>query len=203
MKIFQKSSFCFIFTIVFSTAYAHILYAKSTGPEAYRTGAPVDFGTCKIQGCHNSFPLNSGDAKFSISTIPAFYTPGKTIKVIVSFQNGIGKRHGFEITALNADLKPKRVGKFISIDSYTQVIPPGDDRGLELKDKGKYLEHTLAGAQKRTPIWKFKWKAPLKATGPITFYAAGNDANGNGKPSGDHIYTTQLPINATSTASVQ
>ena len=180
---------------------ANKLYAFSEGPDAYRTGAPVDIGTCKERGCHNSFLLNSGNAKFSISTIPAFYTPGKTLQVIVSFQNWTGKMHGFEIMALNADLK--RVGKFTSIDSYTQVIPPGDDRGLKFKDKGKYLEHALPGAKKTTPTWKFKWKAPLTTTGPITFYAAGNDANGNGKSGGDHIYTTQLPINATSTASVQ
>ena len=166
-------------------------FAWSSGPPAYRTGAPNDDGTCRDSGCHSSFILNSGDAKFSI-TGPSFYVPGETIKLKISFKDDIGSLHGFEMTAL--DSNNNRVGKF-------KVIPPNDFRGLDEEDENKYIEHTVAGNQRKK--WKVKWKAPSDASGVVTFYAAGNDANGNGSQSGDHIYTTTLEINATSTASMK
>jgi Reeler domain-containing protein len=204
VSIFNKFAVCFVFSFIIYTNTAH---AWSTGPKAYRTGAPVDNEkTCKARSCHNSFPLNSGNAKFSITTNLPVYTPGKTIKVRVSFQNWTGKLHGFEMTAVDAN--GSRVGTFKKVsrkDNTTQVIPPNavdpNKRGLKTEDEGKYIEHTLAGNKKTS--WTVKWQAPSTATGLITFYAAGNDANGNGVSSGDHIYTTQLQINATSTATIQ
>lgn len=163
---------------------ANTLFATSTGPLAYRTGAPNDNGTCNDTGCHNSFNLNSGSAKFSITT-PAVYTPGKTIKIEVSFSGSSGKKHGFEMTALDAN--GNRVGTFKKIGNTTQVIPPNDYRGLEQADKGKYIEHTFKGIKKRR--WKVKWKAPGDAADPITFYAAGCEANGDGAATDDYIYT--------------
>ena len=38
--------------------------------------------------------------------------------------------------------------------------------------------------------WTFDWMAPAVGTGDVTFYGAFNAANGNGKTSGDVIYTT-------------
>lgn len=207
MRIINKSILYFLVSVFFYISCTAIAYAWSFGPKAYRTGAPVDNGnTCRASRCHNSFPLNSGSAKFLITTNPTVYTPGKTIKVRVSFQNWTGILHGFEMTAV--DTKGNRVGTFRKVsrkNNTTQVIPPNStdpfQRGLAAEDKGKYIEHTLAGNKKTS--WTVKWHAPSTATGLITFYAAGNDANGNGTSSGDHIYTTQLQINATSTATIQ
>ena len=36
------------------------------------------------------------------------------------------------------------------------------------------------------------WTSPSTNEGPVTFYAAGNAANGNGSPSGDQIVTSSL-----------
>ncbi|MBI2470946.1 MAG: hypothetical protein HYV59_06840 [Planctomycetes bacterium] len=190
MKIINKSTLGFVLTIAaLSCLFTKTLLAWSTGPEAYRTGAPGDKGTCNDSGCHNSFSLNSGSAKFSI-TGPASYTPGKTIKLKVSFGGSSGKLHGFEMTAVDAD--NNHVGKFKAIGKITQVIKPNDYRGLKKEDKGTYIEHTLSGNKKKS--WKVKWIAPANATGTVTFYAAGNDANGNGTYTGDYIYTTTLEI---------
>src|ERR1041385_7098079 len=41
-----------------------------------------------------------------------------------------------------------------------------------------------------------RWKAPSQTVGRVTFYAAGNAANGNGDPSGDFIYTTSVSLEA-------
>lgn len=163
-------------------------------PPAYRTGAPNDLGTCNDIGCHNSFVLNSGSAVFSIAG-PDTYVPGKFIKIEISFTESSGVLHGFEMTALDAN--NNRVGKFKKIGKTTRVISPNDEsRGLRKEDKGKYIEHTAAGSKKKN--WRVKWKAPANATGPITFYDAGNEANGDGNPTGDFIYTTTKKIDAAS-----
>src|SRR6185369_13678069 len=38
--------------------------------------------------------------------------------------------------------------------------------------------------------WTFDWTAPSTDVGPVTFYAAGNQANNDGNTSGDFIYKT-------------
>ncbi len=197
MKTIMKSVLCLVLiAAAFGSLPAKTLFAWSSGPPAYRTGAPGDEGDCN--SCHNSYTLDSGSAGFSI-TGPASYSPGETIRLEVSFDSSSGKLHGFEMTALDAD--ENRIGKFKAIGKTTQVIPPKDYRGLEKKDKGKYIEHTARGSKKKS--WKIKWTPPASAAGIITFYAAGNDANGDGKNSGDYIYTTTLEIPAASAASGQ
>ena len=199
MKIINKSTLCFVLMILaLSSLFTKTLFAWSTGPEAYRAGAPGDKGTCNDSGCHNSYSLNSGSAKFSI-TGPASYTQGETIKLKVSFGSSIGKLHGFEMTAIDAD--DNQIGKFKAIGKTTQVIPPNDYRGLKKEDEGTYIEHTFRGNKKKS--WKVQWIAPDNATGTVTFYAAGNDANGEGTNSGDYIYTTTREITASSTTSGQ
>lgn len=163
---------------------ANMLFASTIGPIAYCTGAPNDNGTCNAEGCHNSFNLNSGNAIFSIMA-PDTYIPGKTIKIEVSFLGSGGERHGFEMTALDAN--GNRIGTFKKIGNTTQVISPNDYRGLEQADKGKYIEHTFKGTKKKS--WKIKWKSPGGAADPITFYAAGCEADGDGNSTNDHIYT--------------
>jgi len=199
MKIINKSALGFVLMIVaLSSLFTKTLFAWSTGPEAYRTGAPGDKGTCKADGCHDSFPLDSGNARFSI-TGPTSFTPGETIKLNVSFNSSSGKLRGFEMTAI--DTNDNQIGKFKAIGKTTQVIKPNDHRGLKKEDKGTYIEHTRRGNKKKS--WKVKWIAPANATGTVTFYAAGNDANGEGTNSGDYIYTTTLEIAAESSASGQ
>ena len=193
MRIFKKSVMRFVVSFILYILCTNTLYAWSGGPPAYRTGAPNDIGTCKDVGCHDSFELNSGNAIFSI-TGPDTYIPGKFIKLEISFTESSGTLHGFEMTALDAN--NNRVGKFKKTGKTTQVIRPNDFRGLSAADKGKYIEHTVAG--NKINMWKIKWKAPSNATDPITFYAAGNDANGNGSPDGDFIYTTKKEINSAS-----
>ena len=129
MKIINKSALGFVLMIVaLSSLFTKTLFAWSTGPEAYRTGAPGDNGTCKADGCHDSFPLDSGNARFSI-TGPTSFTPGETIKLKVSFNSSSGKLRGFEMTA--TDTNDNQIGKFKAIGKTTQVIPPMTTGGLK------------------------------------------------------------------------
>lgn len=190
MRIFKKPVFYLVVNAIFCGLLANTVLAWSSGPPAYRTGAPNDSGTCNADGCHNSYSLDSGNATFSISA-PNTYTAGKTVKVKVSFTGSSGKLHGFQMTAVDAD--GKRVGTFKKIGSTNQVIPPNDYRGLKSADKKKYIEHTSKGVKKKS--WKLKWKAPGNAADPITFYAAGIEADGDGTASNDYVYATTLETN--------
>lgn len=152
------------------------IFANSSGPIDKVTGAPGE-NTCNQTSCHDSFQLNSGSAKFTIS-IAKNYTLGETLDVTVSFSNTTTPKHGFEITA--QDAKDNYVGTFTTVDGNTQV-------------SSNWAKHTLAGNNHLD--WNLKWKAPNSALNdPITFYAAGNEANGDSLPTGDHIYTTTAEI---------
>ncbi len=193
MKNNFKTAACCILVLWIMEIKISPVYAWVAGPPAYQTGAPNDNGTCNENGCHDSFPLNSGTAVFSINA-PNTYTPGKAVKIRVSFINSGGRSHGFEMTAV--DNNGNRVGTFKKIGNTTQVIRPNDERGLDEEDEGKYIEQTKRGAKKRR--WKFRWIAPSSATNPITFYATGAEADNDGTAANDYIYTTTEQITASS-----
>ncbi|MCF6149274.1 MAG: hypothetical protein E3K37_11535 [Candidatus Kuenenia sp.] len=191
MKIIKYSLLCLVLKVSLCSMFSNAVFASASGPDAYRAGSPGDVGTCNASGCHATYTTDSGDAEFSISG-PSDYTPGKTIKLKVAFSNFSGEKRGFEMTAVDAD--GNRVGKFKKIGNTTQVIPAGDYRGLDKSDKNKYIEHTFKGTKKKN--WKVKWTAPTDATDPITFYAAGVDADGKGSEADDSVYTATLEMSA-------
>ncbi|TLD42900.1 MAG: hypothetical protein JETT_0800 [Candidatus Jettenia ecosi] len=196
MKPVKKAVLCFVsltFCIIgINRLSENAVYAGAAGPVAYVTGAPGDTGTCSKVDCHNSFAVNTGTAKFKITSPP--YIPGQYVTVKVSFAYPTdvspAKKHGFEMTAVDAS--GKRVGSFQNISLYTQIIPPEDYRGLKLIHKNKYVEQTYTGISKKT--WYVKYKAPSTATGPITFYASGVGADGNQNEKKDYTYKTKRMI---------
>ncbi|BBO16956.1 conserved hypothetical protein [Candidatus Brocadia pituitae] len=111
------------------------------GPPAYRTGAIGDKGTCHADECHNSYSLNSGNAKLSIIA-PPIYSAGKSVKIEVSFSNTQGIAYGFEMTAVDAN--GKRVGKFKKI-THKFTCPTGYCKILfkvtftHYRDRGNYF----------------------------------------------------------------
>ena len=90
------------------------------------------------------------------------------------------------MTALDAD--GARAGTFAADDAANTKV-------TEAKNK-QYIKQTSAGTADGTNdahSWEFKWTAPDTDIGPITFYAAGNAANGDFQAfvPGDYIYTAQ------------
>ena len=60
------------------------------------------------------------------------------------------------------------------------------------------MKHTSAGTFAGTPgptSWQYQWTAPAASVASVTFYAAGNAANGTGNTSGDYIYTQSAIVN--------
>jgi hypothetical protein len=154
------------------------LLAFSSGPPNALTGAPGE-GNCTQ--CHSSFPLNSGDGILNIELAGSSeFTPGETYEMTISLENAGQQRWGFELTDLGE-------GELAVLDSDL----------TQLSDSGPYLKQTGSGTYNGTadgPVsWSFSWTAPNDAPDEITFYAAGNAADGSGT-AGDYIYTTSLTL---------
>ncbi len=133
-------------------------------------------------------PPDAGTGKISI-TAPQTYVPGQTYPVTVTHHErrshstslGLstdGARHGLR----------RESRRTANINGLTQILNnagPGSAR--------QYIEHTAAGTfigQQNSASWTFNWTAPATDVGPVTFYAAGNQANNDGNTSGDYIYRT-------------
>src|SRR3972149_4851523 len=172
-----------LFIIILLILYGNTASGFLSGPIAGRTGAPNDICdslTCNTDPCHTSYRLDTGRAKFSI-TVPTTYEKSKTIDVLITFDNSNTGLHGFEITAM--DTTNTKIGTFTSTDDTTQTE----------SYRNQYAAHTTIGTAESS--WTIQWSAPSEnVSGPITFYAAGNEANGNSLSSGDYIYTDTATI---------
>jgi hypothetical protein len=170
-------------TLVTNNRFVTTSHAFSSGPPAGVTGAP---GESACFACHADETHNG---QFSI-VAPQTYMPGQTYQITVQHGNSDASRRrwGFEMTAL-ANNAP--AGNLQSANSSTQVITggPGGSR--------QYIEHTSVGTfQNQTggASWTFNWTAPASNVGPVTLYAAGNQADNSGNTSGDQIYLTSVTL---------
>ena len=156
--------------------------AFSSGPPAGYTHAP---GELDCSDCHTTPANSSGTLSLSA---PQRYTPGQTYDIIVTHASAdqTRVRWGFQLTALDA--ADEKAGTLSPSDNLTQVV---NNQGPI--PSRQYIEHTSAGTfpgQLGGSSWSFKWTAPNEDVGAVTFYVAGNQANGDGNSSGDNIYFT-------------
>ena len=161
------------------------VHAFSAGPPAGYTGAPQEEPEACAE-CH--VPPDAGTGKISISA-PQTYVPGQTYPITVTHTNAdpTRLRWGFELTVLDT-ASDEKAGELQSTDGLTQVLNNAGPNSAR-----QYIEHTASGTfigQQNNASWSFNWTAPPIDVGPVTFYAAGNQANNDGNTSGDYIYKT-------------
>jgi Carboxypeptidase regulatory-like domain/Reeler domain len=167
--------------IAFTAGTNFVTTTKATipGPPASRTGAP---GESNCTACH---VLDPNTGSFSISP-PATYTPGTTYTITVRHTTSdlTRMRWGFELTALSsANIS---VGTLTATSTRTKVIS-------NTANTRKYMEHTTSGTYGGTTggaVWTFNWTAPATNVGPVTFYAAGIQADDTGDEFFDQMYLT-------------
>lgn len=162
--------------------------AFQNGPDPGFTGAPGE-STCTA--CHGGGPAGG---VLTIEGLPTSYTAGQQITVTVRLNHPGRPRYGFELTAL---------GPGGTSAGTIELIEP---TRTQLKQsffgpQRTYVEHTFTGTApfNAQGLWTFRWTAPATSTGTVTFYAAGNSANGDSTSSGDAILTTNAAITAQST----
>ena len=161
------------------------VHAFSAGPPAGYTGAPQEEPEACAE-CH--VPPDAGTGKISI-TAPQTYVPGQTYSITVTHTNAdpTRLRWGFELTVLD-NASDEKAGELQTADGLTQVLNNAGPNSAR-----QYIEHTAVGTfigQQNGASWTFNWTAPGTDVGPVTFYAAGNQANNDGNTSGDYIYKT-------------
>jgi Reeler domain len=165
------------------------LMARINGPIAGVAGVPGE-GDCT--DCHSG-TVNSGTGKLQIQLVDAStWTPGQQMRVRVTLTDPAARRWGFQITARSASSPTANAGTFALADASITRIETG------LADS-QYVEHNSAGTRLGTrdsSTWEVLWTPPAASFGPVTFYAAGNAANGDNTNSGDNIYTTSLTVSA-------
>jgi glucose/arabinose dehydrogenase len=160
--------------------------AFSAGPPAGYTHAP---GELDCSECHTTPAESAGTIQLDA---PQHYTPGQTYDITVTHatQDPTRLRWGFELTAL--DSSDSKAGALAPADGFTQVVNNSGPFPTR-----QYIEHTIKDSfdgtfsgQQFGAHWTFKWTAPDADVGPVTFYVAGNQANGDQNNSGDNIYFT-------------
>jgi len=169
--------------------------ANLTGPPVGASGAPggpdiTPDRTCNQASCHIGNSVNNANGSVALLDLPDKYTPGKTYDITLQLMStstggNVGRRWGFQITALRLDLAT-RAGTWTPQSGQIIHINPAKQRD--------YLSHTITGVQQGTssPVtWHLRWTAPATEIGPVGFFFTGNAANGNGTNLGDFIYAAR------------
>ena len=144
------------------------------------------------------YALNSGtgSVKILLQSGPV-YIPGVKQRITVQVADPGQRRWGFELTArLNSDLEKGQAGDFTPVDNMTQVICE-DNAPKPCASGPPSSTHTSVGTRNGTRngvTFQFDWTPPAMNAGPVTFYVAGNAANGDGTNTGDLIYTTSVQL---------
>ena len=174
--------------------------AFSGGPDPGNTGAPGEFS---CSSCHSGGP-QGGNLK--IEGLPATYTAGQEYNLTVTLTQLGRVRFGFQATVLEAS--GKSAGTLVLTDANRTQLRNSTFTG----NNRDYIEHTTEGTLPvgQAGSWSFKWRAPSSSAGGVSFYVAGNAANGDFSSFGDTIYTivatsagppTVAPVTTVSAAS--
>lgn len=166
--------------------WATLAYAFSTGPPASNTGAP---GEGRCSDCHRGSSNPNGSVK--ITGLPASYTLGTKYNLTVTVAE-VGKiRWGFQVTALRDD--GSAAGTLMVSDAASTQLISGSVSGRSRM----YIEHSANGTQRGTrdtASFKLDWVAPSSDVGRVTFYVAGNAANGDGSSGNDDTFFINTSI---------
>ncbi|HEX5001824.1 MAG TPA: choice-of-anchor V domain-containing protein [Bacteroidia bacterium] len=160
------------------------------------TGSPGET-TCNTSSCHVGNPVNSANGSIEI-VAPTMtnwqYTPGQVYPISVTVSQTGRSLFGLGFESLQSS---GANGGALTISNATQTQLKNAVIGGNLRTS---VVHKLnGGASANTHTFTFNWTAPASTVGNVTFYAAGNAANGNGSESGDYIYTVnQLVVPVTS-----
>jgi hypothetical protein len=191
----KKLSFILVAAVLGVIAPA--AFGHSYGPPPRVTAGPGDSPrACTL--CHGGSTPNTGTGSVRIVLQGgAVYIPGVKQRITVQVADPNQRRWGFELSArLNSDPEKGQAGDFNPIDHMTQVICE-DNAPKPCASGVSFVTHTTAGTRNGTrnaASFQFDWTPPATSAGPVTFYVAGNAANGDGANTGDLIYTSSLEL---------
>ena len=164
--------------------------AYESGPPDAMCGNPPGQSNCTM--CHYEFEVNSGGGSLALLGLPADYVPGQTYALTVQLEDQGQDRWGFELTVLD-DADPTHEGGQLAVTDPDNTQISYDYFGTE-----DYLKQTKTGTQADIvdgPVtWTFDWTAPDATVSSVTFYVAGNAADGDVSYTGDYIYLKKMTL---------
>jgi len=180
----------FLIVAVFIFQFSEVK-TNSVQPPSAQTGAPAE-STCGNSDCHNNTPNSGvGSVTVAFNSPNGLYVPGNSYTLTVTVTDGAQSRFGFEITSLD--------GTNTKAGSFAEIVG-GSDLSFPVSINGRlYASHHNASA---INVWNINWTAPITDVGPVTFYAAGNAANGNDASTGDNVYTTTFQVQPDNTIGI-
>ena len=181
-KKYMNKALTFLTAVLLIILVGNPLHAYVNNPQ---NGRPGTLGESTCLGCHSSFGLDSGPGEVEISDVPEMVLPEKTYAMTVIVNHTGQDRWGFELSSRDDGLGQ---GGILTA-TQAQFTSIGNSGGIS------YLKQRSAGSFSRQPngaSWDFEWTAPEAGSGPITFYVAGNSANGNNSTSRDCFYTSAV-----------
>jgi len=165
------------YTFLGLVASTMLLVSFSPNPPDGKTGAPGD-GFC--QECHNTSnpPVNG---TITVEGFPENITPNETYQLTVINRDTIGNavRGGFQMTIL---------GQF-NTKSGNMTNPSANSAVANVQGR-QYFEHHPAVDYPDSNVvrWSVDWTAPdVSVSSQITYFIAGNIANGDFKETSDRI----------------
>lgn len=183
MRVFKRFLFgVFCLFLLLAGWHARGARASSIGPPASHTGAPGE-QTCGTSGCHNGG--GSGGTLTLAGLPPIGYVLNEPYDVTVTLAQAGRARFGFQLTALDSQGNP--AGTWDNLEPSRISIVPGFVGNKRRIYPGHSLTGTIPNGTGQSS-WVLRWKAPAQNIGPVTFYAVGNAANGDGATTGDSIY---------------
>jgi len=209
-----------------------LIWAHQAGPDAGYCNVPNEPGNCTAIGCHTGTALNGGKGSVSISFPNGMsYTPGvkQHLTVTIADPAATQKAWGFQATVRLASSTTTMAGSLTSSDNntllmctdasfFTEPTYPFSASGAQACSTTfkptlvyQYIEHDLVGelasvGHTGSYSYQFDWTPPATNVGNVTFYVAGNAANGDTQPTGDHIYATTYtlsPVQSGPTPAIQ
>lgn len=175
--------------LFFAACSFALFLSNSGGPMATsgidRTGSPLSGGQI-CSACHSgaSFTTTTSIELVDVAGTPQLnYLPEQTytVRVRVNFANGTPQRFGFQSVVL-LDSDDSQAG-FIGNQSSNARITNANNRD--------YIEQLSSST---ADLFTYQWTAPAAGAGPVTIYAAGLAADGNGSTGGDAAASASLNL---------
>jgi len=163
-----------------------LLLAFSSNPPPRNTGAP---GDRLCTDCHVGTPNPSGGSVRVEFPGDLTYAPGNRQIWTVRISDPSARIFGFQLTArLSSNETGSRAGELSPTDTSTTVSRSGE------------LEFIAHARPNTTGVFSFAWNPPGPGAGPVRVYVAANAANGDGRNTGDRIFTASYTLNPAAAA---
>ena len=183
--MFFKIKVSLFVLVIFSILTSIKVKSNANGSPGNYSG--VNGSNCT--SCHSTNPLNNGSGSVVITlidssgNIDSSYIPGKKYTVTIKVKHSGALRWGFAAAAKTVS---GTTLNFSKLSGNTKINSGYATQSNDLTDS-----------------FALSWTAPLKGTGDVNIYACGNAANGNGKKSGDYIYTKVVKISEATITSLE